>query len=458
VSDAPPSRRTCAVRGGLVYCRDDPFLTDPAKALVHEADGLVVCRDGVIVASGAFSELMAQLPSNTIIDDHTGCLIAPGFVDTHVHYVQTGMIGSQGKQLLDWLERYTFPAEQAFADPQVAAATAELFCDELLRNGTTTALVFCSVHPVSVDALFEAAARRNLLLIAGKVLMDRNVPETLRDTAQSGYDQSKALIAKWHGRGRALYAITPRFAGSSTPAQLEAARALWREHAGVFMQSHIAENIREVAWIKELYPERRDYLDVYAHYGLIGKRSLYAHGIYLDESELQRCHESTTALAHCPTSNNFLGSGLFHLRNARDRRRPVEVGLGSDVGAGTTFSLIATMGEAYKVSQLAQAPIDAVEAFYVATLGGARALALEGRIGSLAAGHDADMVVLDSKATPLMAFRSARAQSVQEELAVLMTLGDDRAVRATYVAGERARVRGAGARQAGAGSVTESAS
>jgi guanine deaminase len=452
VSDASPSRRTRALRGGLVYCRDDPFLTDPGTAFVHEADGLVICRDGLIVASGAFNQVQAQLPPDAIVDDYTGCLIAPGFIDTHIHYVQTGMIGSQGKQLLEWLERYTFAAEQAFADAQVAAATAELFCDELVRNGTTTALVFCSVHPVSVEALFEAAARRNLLLIAGKVLMDRNVPEALRDTAQSGYDQSKALIAKWHGRGRALYAITPRFAGSSTPAQLEMASALWREHEGVFVQSHIAENLQEVAWIKTIYPERRDYLDVYAHYGLIGRRSLYAHGIYLDESELQRCHESRTALAHCPTSNCFLGSGLFRMRNARDPRRPVEVGLATDIGAGTTFSLLATMGEAYKVSQLAQAPIDAVEAFYVATLGGARALALDGRIGSLAAGHAADIVVLDGKATPLMAFRSARAKSIEEELAVLMTLGDDRAVRATYVAGERVHARAitkeAGARPA----------
>jgi guanine deaminase len=310
-----------------------------------------------------------------------------------------------------------------------------------LRNCTTTALVFGSVHPVSVDALFAEAARLNLRLIAGKVLMDRNAPQALLDTAQSGYDQSKALIGRWHGRGRALYAITPRFAGSSTPAQMELAGALWREHPNVFMQSHIAENHKEIAWVRELYPERRDYLDVYEHFGLTGRRALYAHGIYLDESELCRCHASGTALAHCPTSNSFLGSGLFRMRTVRDPRRPVEVGLGTDIGAGTSFSLIATMGEAYKVSQLAGQPINAVEAFYLATLGGARALTIDDRLGSLATGREADVVVLDPNATPLMAFRNERVQSIEEQLAVLMTLGDDRAVRATYVAGDCAHKR-----------------
>jgi guanine deaminase len=443
VIDTPAVSRTTAVRGGLIFCRHDPFLDDPATALHYEPDGLVICRDGIIVAAGARGALQMQLPGDAHVADYGGCLIAPGFIDTHIHYVQTGIIGSQGKQLLEWLDRYTFVAEEAFADEQVAAATAKVFCDELLRNGTSTALVFCSVHAGSVDALFQEAARRNLRLIAGKVLMDRNAPPALRDTAQSGYDQSKALIAQWHGRGRALYAITPRFAGSSTPEQLTMAGALWREHPDVFVQSHISENRKEIAWVKELYPQRRDYLDVYAHYGLTGRRSVYAHGIYLNESELARCHESGTALAHCPTSNTFLGSGLFRMRSARDRRRPVEVGLGTDIGGGTSFSLIATMGEAYKVSQLAGEPIDAVEAFYLATLGGARALALDDRLGTLAPGREADLVVLDPNATPLMAFRSARVQSIAEQLAVLMTLGDDRCVRATYVAGELACARSA---------------
>ncbi len=427
-----------ALRGTLIYCRDDPFLTDPATALVHEPDGLVVCRDGVIEAAGPYAALRPALPPGAVIDDHAGALIAPGFVDTHIHYVQTGIVGAQGKQLLDWLNDYTYPAEQAFADEAVARATARVFCDELIRHGTTTALVFCSVHAGSVDALFAAAAGRNLRLIAGKVLMDRNAPAALTDTAQTGYDQSKALIGKWHGRGRALYAITPRFAATSTPAQLEMAGSLWREHPDVFVQTHIAENKAEIAWVAELFPERRDYLDVYAHYGLTGPRAVLAHGVHFGESEFARCHESGTALAHCPTSNMFLGSGLFAMRAARDPRRPVAVGLGTDIGAGTSFSLLATMGEAYKVAQLIGRPIDAVEMFYLATLGGARALGLDHRIGTLVPGHDADLVVLDPGATPLMAFRTERSRSITETLAILATLGDDRAVRATYVAGERA--------------------
>ena len=429
-----------AIRGTLIFCRDDPFLADPGTAFVHEPDGLVICRNGIIEAVGSYGALRSELPPNANVADYSGCLIAPGFIDTHIHYVQTGIIGAQGHQLLDWLNDYTFVAEQAFADPAVAQETARVFCDELVRQGTTTALVFCSVHAGSVDALFAEAERHNLRLIAGKVLMDRNAPAALTDTARSGYDQSKALIDRWHGRGRCLYAVTPRYAGSSTPEQLELAGALWREHPGTFMQTHIAEQHDEIAWVMKLFPQRRDYLDIYAHYGLIGRRAVLAHGVHLDESEFERCHASGTALAHCPTSNLFLGSGLFPLRAARDPRRPVHVGLGTDIGAGTSFSLLATMGEAYKVAQLRNRPIDAVEAFFLSTLGGARALALEDRVGTLAPGHEADMVVLDPNATPLLAFRNRRTRSIAETLAVLMTLGDDRAVRATYVAGRRASV------------------
>jgi guanine deaminase len=429
-----------AVRGTLIFCRDDPFLTDPGEAFVCEPDGVVICRDGVIHSVGPYARLKSELPPGVALADHSGCLIAPGFIDTHVHYVQTGIIGAQGLQLLDWLTHYTFVAEQAFADEAVARDTARVFCDELLRQGTTTALVFCSVHAGSVDALFLEAEKRNLRLIAGKVLMDRNAPAALTDTARSGYDESKALIAKWHGRGRCLYAITPRFAGSSSPEQLDLAGSLWREHPDTFVQTHIAENRDEIDWVMRLYPERRDYLDIYAHYGLIGARAVLAHGIWLDETAFERCHASGAALAHCPTSNLFLGSGLFPLRAARDPRRPVHVGLGTDIGAGTSFSLLATMSEAYKVAQLQSRPIDAVEAFFLATLGGARALALDDRIGTLAAGREADMIVLDPNATPLLAFRNRRSQSIAETLAVLTTLGDDRAIRATYVAGRLAAV------------------
>jgi len=438
----PPNDGITALRGTIVTCRDDPFLTDPEKAFAVETDGVVICRDGRVAAVGPARELISTLPPGSL-EDYSGCLIVPGFIDTHVHYVQTGMIASYGEQLLDWLERYAFPAEMAFADPAHAAAMAKTFCDELLRNGTTTALVFCAVYPQSVDALFVEAERRGMRIAAGKVLMDRNAPERLRDTAQRAYDESKALIARWHGHARSLYAITPRFAGTSTPAQLDAAGTLWREHKDVLVHTHISENRREIEWTAGLFPERKNYLDVYDHHGLIGRRTVLAHGVHLSEDELCRCHESGTALAHCPTSNLFLGSGLFRVGVVKDRRRPVQVGLGTDVGGGTSFSLLATMGAAYEIAQLGGRSLSAVEAFYLATLGGARALALEDRIGMIAPGHEADFAVLDPKATPLLALRNARAESTQDMLFALMMLGDDRAVRATYVAGRRAHAQSA---------------
>jgi guanine deaminase len=440
---APATERMTALRGTIVTCRDDPFLTDPRRALATEPDGVVVCRNGLIERVGPAAEIMRSLPAGTQVTHYQDCLITPGFIDTHVHYVQTGMIASYGEQLLDWLNRYAFPAEMAFKDPAHAAAMAQVFCDELLRNGTTTALVFCAVYPESVDALFAEAERRGMRIIAGKVLMDRNAPDELRDTAQQGYDASKALIARWHGRGRLLYAITPRFAGTSTPAQLDAAGALWREHPGVLMQTHISENRREIEWTADLFPERKNYLDVYDHHGLIGKRAVLAHGIYLSEDEICRCHESGAAIAHCPTSNLFLGSGLFQIARFKDPKRPVQVGLGTDVGGGTSFSLLATMGAAYEIAQMGGRALSPVEAFYLATLGGARALALDGKIGSIAPGREADLIVLDPKATPLLALRNERAESIEDVLFALMMLGDDRAVAATHVAGDLAHARDA---------------
>jgi guanine deaminase len=434
-----PDRLT-ALRGTIVTCRDDPFLTDPAKAFAVETDGVVICRGGRVEAAGPAGELLASVPPGSLAD-YSGCLIVPGFIDTHVHYVQTAVVASYGEQLLDWLDRYAFPAEIEFQDAAHAATMAKIFCDELLRNGTTTALVFCAVYPQSVDALFTEAERRGMRIAAGKVLMDRNAPDALRDTAQRGYDESKALIARWHGHARSLYAITPRFAGTSTPAQLDAAGALWREHADVLVHTHIAENLREIAWTAELFPGRKNYLDIYDHYGLVGRRAVLAHGVHLGEDELCRCHESGTALAHCPTSNLFLGSGLFRIGAAKDPRRPVHVGLGTDIGGGTSFSLLATMGAAYEIAQLNGRSLSAVEAFYLATLGGARALALDNSIGAIAPGYEADFAVLDPKATPLLALRHARAESIQDVLFALMMLGDDRAVRATYVAGQCAHAR-----------------
>jgi guanine deaminase len=311
---------------------------------------LLVLADGFVAAAGDARELLPTLPAGATITDHTGKLILPGFVDTHVHYPQTDIIAAHGEQLLEWLDRYTFPAERRFADPAYAREVADFFLAELLRNGTTTAMVFATVHPQSVDAFFEAARERGARMIAGKVMMDRNCPEFMRDTAQSSYDDSKALIARWHGTDRLLYAVTPRFAPTSTERQLELAGRLLDEHPGVYLQSHVAENLAEVAWAGELFPWSRSYLDVYDHFGLVRERTIYAHCIHLDDADRARMGASGAAMSFCPTSNLFLGSGLFDPDAAR--RHDVRVGFGTDVGGGTSFSMLRTQDEAYKVAQL----------------------------------------------------------------------------------------------------------
>ncbi|HEY9380135.1 MAG TPA: guanine deaminase [Burkholderiales bacterium] len=424
-----------ALRGTLVWFRDDPFIVDPSIALRVETDGVIAMSGGRIIACGPAATVLPTLPPGVRPVCYERSLILPGFIDTHTHYVQAQIVGSCGAQLLDWLERYTYVAEQAFADPRHSAHIAHLFCDELLRHGTTTALTFCAVYPQSAEALFAEAERRNMRLIAGKVLMDRHAPECLRDTAQQGYDDSKALLQKWHGRGRCLYAITPRYAGSSSPAQLELAGALWREYPHVYMHSHLAENVAEVEWVRQLFPDATDYVDVYDRFGLLGPRAIYAHGIHLAERELQRLGESGTTIVHCPTSNLFLGSGLFRLHAAKQRADALHVALGTDIGAGTSYSLLQTMGDAYKIAQLNRHTLSAPQAYYLATMGAARALGLEDCIGSLEAGHEADIAVLDIEATPALRLRTQCAENIEELLFALMIMGDDRAVRATYIAG-----------------------
>ena len=398
-------------------------------------DGLLVLADGWVVAAGEARALLPTLPAGATITDHAGKLILPGFVDTHIHYPQTDIIAAHGEQWLEWLERYTFPAERRFGDPVHAREVADFFLTELLRNGTTTAAVFATVHPQSVDAFFEAAHVRGARMIAGKVMMDRNCPEFMRDTAQKSYDDSKALIARWHGRGRLLYAVTPRFAPTSTERQLELAGQLLDEHPGVYLQSHVAENRAEVAWAAQLFPGSRSYLDVYDRFGLLRERAIYAHCIHLDDTDRARMGASGAAMSFCPTSNLFLGSGLFDSDAAR--RHGVRVGLGTDVGGGTSFSMLRTQDEAYKVAQLGGHRMTPLSAFYHATLGGARALYLDDRIGNFARGKEGDFIVLDPAATPLIERRMRNAETLPERLFVLMMLGDDRAVAATYLMGIR---------------------
>ena len=424
--------RVAAYRGEILHFVGDPAMLGDA-AHRHHPDGVLVVRDGRIAAAGPAGEVLPTLPHGAPVTDYRGKLIMPGFVDTHVHYAQTDVIASYGAQLLDWLERYTYPAEARFADPAHAAEVAEFFVRELLANGTTTAMVFATSHPASVDAIFAAAGARSMRLGAGKALMDRNVPESVRDTAEGGYDDSRALIEKWHGRGRLSYAVTPRFAPTSTERQLALCGRLLDEHPGVFLQSHVAENRGEVAWVAELFPGSRSYLDVYDHYGLLRERAVYAHCIHLDAQDRRRMAETGAAMAFCPTSNLFLGSGLFDLRAAADSG--VRVGLGTDIGGGTSLSMLRTLDEAYKVTHMAGHALSPLSAFHLATLGGAASLRLDDRIGSFETGKEADFIVLDLAATPLLARRMERAETLAEKLFALMFLGDDRAVHATYVLG-----------------------
>jgi guanine deaminase len=427
-----------AVRGHAISFRGDPFL-DEDDAFIDVEDAVIVCEGGRITAFGPYGQ--TPVPDGVDVVHYPDGLICAGFVDAHIHYVQTGIIATHGARLIDWLNAHTYPEEQRFSDRAYADAVARVFFDQLLSSGTTTAVTFAAVFPGSADAFFEESERRGMRMIGGKVLMDRNAPDALLDTPQRAYDESKALIARWHENGRNLYAITPRFAPTSSPEQLELAGALWKESPGTYVHTHVSENVDETRWVRDLFPERAGYLDVYDHYGLLGRRSVLAHGVHLTEPERARIHETGSAVVHCPTSNLFLGSGLFDLHAAKDRRRPLHVGLGTDVGAGTSFSLLQTMNEAYKVAKLMASPLDAQRSFYLATLGGARALDLDDRIGSLEVGKEADLVVLDAKATPLLAYRSERAETTEELMFVVAIFAGVRSVAATYVAGEQAYTR-----------------
>jgi guanine deaminase len=427
-----------AFRGSILHFLSDPGAGDDPGAAEYLDDGILLLEEGCIKALGPPAELLPMLPPGTAIQDFRPGLIVPGFVDTHIHYPQTDVIASYGTQLLDWLDLHTFPAERRFSDASHARGVAEFFLDELMRNGTTTALVFGTVHRQSVDVFFEAAQARSLRMIAGKVLMDRHCPEDLRDTPAQGYRESSELIERWHGQGRLGYAITPRFAITSSDEQLRLAGDLARANPSVHVHTHVAENHDEVAWARELFPWARSYLDVYDRFGLLRDRSVFAHCIHLDGDDRQRMGQSGAAAAFCPTSNLFLGSGLFDIE-ATDRAG-IPIGLATDVGGGTSFSMLRTMADAYKVAQMAGQSLGAKRAFYLATLGGARALDLDDKIGNFLPGKEADFVVLDLAATPLIARRTGLAPTIDEKLFALMTLGDDRCVRGTYVMGKPAQV------------------
>lgn len=426
-----------AIRGAALSYTRDPFQHPIEDSYVYEADALIVMQGGRVTAFGPASQIARSLVRDVQVTRYENCLILPGFIDCHVHYPQTEIIGAYGKHLLDWLHKYTFVAEQKFKNKNHAHDTAKVFLRESIRCGTTTSAVFCTVDPTSVDAFFTEAQQLNMRNIAGKVLMDRNAPAELLDTPQQGYDQTQALIDRWHGKGRALYGVTPRFAPTSSPEQMEMTGSVWHENPGTYLQSHVSENLSEVQWVKELFPACKNYVDVYAHFGQLGERCILGHGVHLSEGELSVLHETGTAVAHCPTSNLFLGSGLFDMGRLVDSQRPVRVGLATDLGAGTNFSQLVTMNEAYKIAQLCGYALSAHQAFYLATRGAARALYLDDKIGSIATGMEADLVVLDLAATPVLGYRMQHTSNLEEMLFVLMTLGDDRTARATYIAGKR---------------------
>ncbi|MFH2128759.1 MAG: guanine deaminase [bacterium] len=429
----PDQEKRQAFKGSILFFTADPDRSDPQDAYTYYEEGLLLIREGVVEAAGPYAELVGTLPPETVITDYSGRLIIPGFVDTHIHYPQTDIIASYGKQLLEWLEKYAFPREGMFTDAGYAAEVADFFLQELFRNGTTTAQVMCTVHPQSAEILFEKALEKNLRLIAGKTLMNCNAPEYLLDDNTKGFHASLALIERWHGQGRLSYAVTPRFAITSTESQLEKAADLLNSRGGLYLHTHLSENHAEIEMIQTLFPWSRDYLDVYERFELVGPRTTFAHAIHLSPGETERIAISGAAVSFCPASNLFIGSGLFNLENMTAAGIPV--GIGTDVGGGASFSILKTMAEAYKVLQLQGQSLSALKAFYLATLGGATALGLADRIGSFLPGREADFTVLNFDATPLMERRIAVSETLEERLFVLMMLGDDRSISHTHIMG-----------------------
>jgi len=423
-----------AFRASILHCLADPGNDGDTDAVEYFEDGIMVVSDGRISGLGPADSMLSSLSNDIEVTDFSGRLIIPGMIDCHVHYPQTDIIASYGEQLLDWLNKYAFPEEQKFIDEAYASEVANFFADALLSNGTTTALVFSTVHSQSVDAMFSSAKQRNMRLITGKVLMDRNCPQELQDTAESAYQQSRELIERWHGDGRLGYAITPRFAVTSTEAQLRAMGKLASEFPDVHIHTHLAENKAECELVAEQFPSSRSYLDVYKEFGLLRERSMFAHCLHLDEEDRQTMAKLNGSIAFCPTSNLFLGSGLFDLKSAEEAG--IRVGVGTDVGGGTSLNMLTTLSEGYKVLHLQGQSLPPFKSLYLATLGAAKALYLDDRIGNFMIGQEADFVVLDSASAPMTARRLSRSEDVAEKLFALLMMGDDRAVSATYLMGE----------------------
>lgn len=429
------------IRGRMLSFRRAPEHAGDRESYLYEEDGALLVRDGKIAAVGAYAEVKRKAGAEATEIDHRPHLILPGLIDCHVHFPQMQVIASYAANLLEWLDTYTFPEECRFVETAHAERIATQFFDEFLRQGTTTAVAYCSVHKASADAFFAESLKRGTLMIGGKVMMDRNAPQGLLDTPQLGYDETRAVIEQWHGKGRNHVAITPRFAITSTPEQMAMTQKLADEFPDLHIQTHLSENHDEIRYTCELYPDAKDYTDIYARYGLMRKKALFGHAIHLSDREADAMAESGAVAVHCPTSNLFLGSGLFPLKTIQRREKPVTVAVATDIGGGSSYSMFKTMDEAYKIQQLLGERLNPLESFYHMTLGNAVALDLADRIGTLDEGTDADIVVLNAAATPAMRLRMETVTSLSEELFLLQTLGDDRAVVETYVAGKASKPR-----------------
>ncbi|MGR6468714.1 guanine deaminase [Rhizobium sp. PAMB 3182] len=430
---------TLLLRGRILSFRRAPCDISDTGSYQYEEDGGLLIGNGRIIACGSYADIRRNAPADIREADHRPHLIMPGFIDTHLHFPQMQVIGSYAANLLEWLNTYTFIEEQRFADRAHAERIAVRFFDEMVRHGTTTAVAYCSVHKTSADAFFAESLKRGTAMIAGKTMMDRNAPDALTDTPQSAYDDTKAVIAQWHGKGRNRVAITPRFAITSTPEEMEVAKTLAAEHPDLHIQTHLSENREEIAFTCSLYPEAKDYTDIYARYGLLGPKSLFGHAIHLSDREADAMSESGSVAVHCPTSNLFLGSGLFPMKTYQRREKPVRVAVATDIGGGSSYSMLRTLDEAYKIQQLLGERLNPLESFYLMTLGNAEALSMADEIGTLEPGTIADLVVLDASATPAMALKQEANRTLTEELFLMQTMGDDRTIAETYIAGRPAK-------------------
>ncbi|MDQ0136937.1 guanine deaminase [Neorhizobium galegae] len=424
------------IRGRLLSFKRAPHSLTDTDSYAYESDGALLIVGDRISVAGSYGTVKAIAPEGVEEVDHRPHLILPGFIDMHLHFPQMQVIASYAADLLEWLNTYTFPEECRFVESEHAARIATHFYDELLRHGTTTAAAYCSVHKTSADAFFAEALTRGMCMVGGKVMMDRNAPQGLLDTPEMSYDETRAVIADWHGRGRNHVAITPRFAITSTPGQMKAAQALAQEFPDLHIQTHLSENHDEIRYTMELYPEATDYTDIYAHYGLLGKKTLLGHAIHLSEREADALSEAGAVAVHCPTSNLFLGSGLFPMKSLMRREKPVRVAVATDIGGGSSYSMLRTMDEAYKIQQLLGERLNPLESFYLMTRGNAEALSMADEIGTLEPGTAADLVVLNAASTPAMRLRMETVKTLPEELFLLQTMGDDRTVVETYVAGK----------------------